>query len=740
MVNAGPPNTETPRQMSSRVHDVIVVGDFRFAGGTSTAIASELRAQTAAGYRTALLQVACPILRHPHPMHAEIRALVDGGAVEQLDPEAPHEARLLIAHHPALFLYPPRRRLQLTAPTRILVAHHPPRTARGVAYYDPVTVDANAAELLGGKVLWAPVGPAVRAQLEQPAGRLHLWNADWCNIIDAEAWACAREEPLGIRPVIGRHSRPGREKWPATRADVLAAYPADPMIRVRILGAGPILQEIVGSYPANWEVLPFNAQAPAEFLREIDFFVYYHHPDWVEAFGRNILEAMASGAVIILPEAFRPTFDDAALYAAPGEVAGIVKRLHADAEAWRRQSERGRDAARARFGPARHVERIAAFIGHPGRAPAASGRGADIPVLFLTSNGVGMGHLTRALAMARRCPPPLKPVFATMSQGLSVVREFGFLAEYIPFHAYLDCDIETWNGFLHQELSEILSFHDPRVVVFDGNVPYEGLLRTIADNPERWFLWSRRAMWRAGSGGEHIDRESFFDAVIEPAEIAGAFDRGLTANSRRRTRSVAPICLYDTGEMLGRDDARKALGLDPDKLAVLVHLGAGNNYAFSGIRQLLLDRLSLRPSVQVAVAEWLISEGDLILPEGALRLRRYPLAPYLGAFDFAVGAAGYNSFHEAVAAALPTIFVPNENPMMDDQLARASYAERRGLGLCLRARDVYQMDRTLASMLDQERRAAIAEACRMSEFKNGAIEAAQFLAELALSRRADRAI
>lgn len=725
--------------MSARLHDVIAVGDFRFSGGTSTAIASELKAQTAAGYRTALLQVACPILRHPHPIHPEIRALIDGGVVELLDPESPHEARLLVAHHPALFLHPPRRKLSVTAPARILVAHHPPRTARGVAYYDPVAVDGNAAELLGGRVEWAPVGPAVRRQLEPHAAALRVWDGDWSNIIDADAWASPRLEPLGIRPVIGRHSRPGREKWPATRADILAAYPPDPMIRVRILGAGPLLQELVGAYPANWEVLPFNAEPPAEFLRKIDFFVYYHHPDWIEAFGRNVLEALASGAVAILPETFRATFDEAALYAAPAEVAGIVKRLHADVEAWRRQSERGLEAARTHFGPARHVERVAALIGEPGRATmAASGRSVDIPVLFLTSNGVGMGHLTRALAIARRCPAPLKPVFATMSQGLSVVREFGFLAEYIPFHTYLDCDVAAWNEFLYEELSELLSFHDPRVILFDGNVPYEGLLRTMADNPERWWIWSRRAMWRAGSGEEHAARESYFDAVIEPAELAGAFDRGATTSYRRRTRAVAPICLYDSGEMLGREDARRALGLDADRLAVLVHLGAGNNFAFSDVQQLVINRLATNPQVELAVAEWLIANDPVPVPRSVLRLQRYPLAPYLNAFDFAVGAAGYNSFHEAIAAQLPTIFVPNENPSMDDQLARASFAERRGFGLCLRVREIYRAESVLSAMLNIERRTSMADACHAARFQNGAVEAAQLVTELAYARRADR--
>jgi glycosyltransferase involved in cell wall biosynthesis len=54
----------------------------------------------------------------------------------------------------------------------------------------------------------------------------------------------------------------------------------------------------------------------------------------VEAFGRNILEAMASGLPAILPPHFRPLFGDAAVYAEPVEVPSVLRRLYADRVAY----------------------------------------------------------------------------------------------------------------------------------------------------------------------------------------------------------------------------------------------------------------------------------------------------------------------------------------------------------------------------------------------------------------------
>src|SRR5699024_10715713 len=135
----------------------------------------------------------------------------------------------------------------------------------------------------GVEATWAPIGPAVRAALAP--SRVPMMAADWENIIDAHAWATRRQGLVSDRPVIGRHSRGHWSQWPATRTDILAAYPADPRYRGRILGGTEAPEGILGELPANWETLPFASVPVAEFLAGIDFLVYYHHPGLVEAFG-----------------------------------------------------------------------------------------------------------------------------------------------------------------------------------------------------------------------------------------------------------------------------------------------------------------------------------------------------------------------------------------------------------------------------------------------------------------------
>jgi hypothetical protein len=325
-----------------------------------------------------------------------------------------------------------------------------------------------------------------------------------------------------------------------------------------------------------------------------------------------------------------------------------------------------------------------------------------------------------------------------MSQGLRVVHEMGFLAEYLPDHRYLECEVYRWNKYLCQELDELIAFYDAAVVVFDCNCPYQGLIDAIGHNPAVWFLWCRRGMWRPGAGAEFIKRERFFDAVLEPRDLAGAFDAGLTAKSRERARIVDPVVLLDRWEILPREVARRELGLDLERPAVLIQLGAGNNYDYESVRRLVLGYLAGRDDLQVVVADWLMSNQTVDMPPGVLRLRRFPLARWFGAFDAAISAVGYNSYHELIFAGVPTLFIPNENPQQDDQLGRARYADRHGLGLCLRAQEVYGLRAALDRLLDPAERAAIRARCAALGRINGADEAARMVAEYASIRRVDR--
>jgi hypothetical protein len=732
-------------------YDVLLISDFRFPGGTASAVAEEIRANAAAGYRTALVHLEAPNLTYPFPTNPKIKRLIEAGLADLFYADEPIEAPLTLVHSPHVLHGLPQRSLAVNTERRLLVVHHPPFDANGKPNYDLTAVHLHAEELLSGEVSLAPVGPLVREQFARLPTSLPTFDNDWYNVVDVSLWHVTRTHRSDRIPVLGRHSRPDWRKWPDSRHDILAAYPDDTRFRVRVLGRAPFLLNALGAYPRTWDVLPFDAEPPERFLAGLDFFVYYHHSTWVEAFGCTIAEALASGAVAILPTHLAPLFGEAAVYAELAEVKDCVLRYHLDHRAYAEQSERGRNAVATRFSHSAHLTRLRSLIGPPRRIAVALGAAVASRaqsrassgerrrrVLFLSSDGVGMGHLSRLLAIARRCRPPLQSVFVTMSQAARVVREMGFLVEYLPYHGYLGCDIYRWNKYLRDELNELIAFYQAAVVICDFNSPFQGVIDAAADNPDTWFVWCRRGMWQPGAGLKFIERERHFQVVLEPHDLAGVVDAGPTMRSRDRTRVVPPIRLLDEAEMLPRERARRELGLDLDRPAIIIQLGSGNNYDYAAVQRLVLQHLLARSDAQVAVAEWLMADRPLTLPPAVISLRRFPLARWFRAFDAAISAVGYNSYHELIFARLPTLFVPNENPSQDDQLARARYADRHGLGLCVRAHEIYRLRPALDRLLDSSERLAIASRCAALHLRNGAADAAAILEELSYVRRADR--
>lgn len=373
----------------------------------------------------------------------------------------------------------------------------------------------------------------------------------------------------------------------------------------------------------------------------------------------------------------------------------------------------------------------------PSATPAVSTRSpqGSARVLFCTTNGVGLGHLTRAMAMARRLPPGVEPVMFTTSQAVPLVREQGFLTEYLPSAGYAGLDRSDWNLLYEHRLGHLIDLYDPQVIVFDGTNPYIGVFTQARRHRERTFVWCRRAMWKPGLGAQSIARASLFDHVLEPGELAASADRGATVAHRAHALRVAPMTLCDESELLPRDRARAALGLADDRVWVLVQLGAGAINDVTSVLGSAFAELQRVDGLGVVVAQSPISSRHTRLPAQVLPLRRFPLAPYLRAFDLTLTAAGYNSYHESLAAAVPSMFVPNADTQMDDQVMRARHAARAGVATCWEDGSPAGFRSALEPLLDAGARARMAGRAQQIVPRNGAGVAASVLAGWATRRR-----
>lgn len=279
-----------------------------------------------------------------------------------------------------------------------------------------------------------------------------------------------------------------------------------------------------------------------------------------------------------------------------------------------------------------------------------------------------MGHLNRCLAYARRLQGRGKPYFFSLASAIEIIEEMGFEADYFVSHYWSESSSFAWNSELAIRFGLLLERVRPSVIVFDGTWPFQGFLHACSQVAYRpAMVWSNRGLLKAGTQAVPVD-EAIFDLVIRPGELGSERAESPLAGGGKRV-VVPPVCLLDDGELLSREAARAALGLEPDGRHVLFSLGPGNLKDVTGIGQELV-RAFVAEDFQVVWARPPISVRDVELPAGVRPVSVYPLARCLRAFDAFVGAAGYNTCCELVQAGVPALLVPNEQ-LVDDQLRRA---------------------------------------------------------------------
>ncbi|MEY3407096.1 MAG: hypothetical protein RL038_157, partial [Actinomycetota bacterium] len=286
-------------------------------------------------------------------------------------------------------------------------------------------------------------------------------------------------------------------------------------------------------------------------------------------------------------------------------------------------------------------------------------------VLLITSNGWGLGHLIRQLAIANALPAEVRTTILTLSGGAAIAATENL--EYAPSYSQPWITRADWHGgYLRDRILALASEVNPTHIVFDGVVPYLGLLDALRQLPAR-KVWVRRGLWRADANPKPLRETKWFDLVIEPGDLGDALDIGPTKN-RNDALKVGVITEANLATAHNREAAAAALGVDPNKPTLLLNLGS----SAIGDLQPLADVLQRFPEWQILSTKDELGRTKGFDESRVIQLTGiFPLHPYLKAVDLAITSVGYNAAHEFVAMNVPAIYVAAPN-VTDDQQARAN--------------------------------------------------------------------
>jgi len=353
-------------------------------------------------------------------------------------------------------------------------------------------------------------------------------------------------------------------------------------------------------------------------------------------------------------------------------------------------------------------------------------------IILATSNGIGMGHLTRASAIASELKSFANPIIISMASGVVEVPKIaGVRFEYVPGRDRRWMGRFEWDKYLRDRIAALIDETDAKIVSFDGIVPYPGIIGVKNVRPDISLVWVRRGFWQKTPQRYLLNLQSkMMDLIITPGDYSQSYDKGPTTN-RNDSTLVKPISIYNPTLSMGKPEARKTLGLDLDRPVVLVQLGIGEADANAKLTAALTGLLSW-PNLQVVLTKDPVdSQGKNLAPAGLdIKVIRYfPLANVLNAFDAAICAAGYNSVHEELAAKIPTLFVPNIRGT-DNQAARAAWTADNKMALNVDQSNLKQIQENATKLALQSVRDELADNCSKLPLASGASDVAKIFSEL----------
>jgi len=358
----------------------------------------------------------------------------------------------------------------------------------------------------------------------------------------------------------------------------------------------------------------------------------------------------------------------------------------------------------------------------------------SLRVVFYAINGTGLGHITRlnniaedAAILCERLG--IKPIFEflTTSDAPSVVSKF--ITTKLPSKTtirQLGLPVRSTTAAVKSQIISFMTGARADCIVLDtnpkgsyGEFPF---LRDLA-RTSVFIDREKKSDVIDSSFKKHV---KLFDSVIVPesqcAIVSDLFHPNMVYSGK--IHSFKPEKSYS------RKDSKEFFGASSKTLIYLSSGGGGDPQSESQLMEwinILTNKLPL--------AKIIVGYGPLY--KGTIDYSRDNVIPYTNTninqffpgFDFAVSAAGYNTFEELKAARCPGFFYALEKGM-DDQLQRIETLSKQQLcGLV----DLTQKEQSLNVFLSQLD--VIKEQLSKQPYESGSVYAAAQVLKAALSKR-----
>ena len=343
-------------------------------------------------------------------------------------------------------------------------------------------------------------------------------------------------------------------------------------------------------------------------------------------------------------------------------------------------------------------------------------------VLFVTSNGGGMGHLARCAAVIRAGVSLFDAHILTLSTAHELAGSGLLQVRYFPSKDSQGLSQARWNEAFADHLVKEITSGGYECVVFDGTWIYDPI-REVTAALGVPLIWLRRGLWRESADLTQVRRTNdLVDGLVVPSDVGGVGAEGQATDA---ACVVAPVSSALDAFRMDRGDAAQVLGIAPDRRYALVQLAGGNARSHELEAEVLERILDHDADVTPVVVNSPLRKMVPVPPGAVVIAPRFPLADFSELWEYTVTRAGYNSVHENLHTGTPGMYVPSLSTLTDNQALRAASIAERGLGVS--AADESHLEDSLTRILDAGTRASIRNEIERSSIGNGAHAAAYLI-------------
>ena len=332
-------------------------------------------------------------------------------------------------------------------------------------------------------------------------------------------------------------------------------------------------------------------------------------------------------------------------------------------------------------------------------------------ILMNAINGIGLGHVTRQLALARALRgrlPDAEFLFLTTSETPGIIWHDGFTSVKIPSSASQErsnVTVSDWLHLNHSLVTATISNFRPDVLIADS-FPFgenQELLPAMATIPHKIFIFDYYPGHTVS--GNHRGAISNYGLVLVPYE-KGEFDLPFEIDAI--VEWIGPLIYRARYEALPRAEARRRLGIPEDRLCFYVALGGGGGPELGETVAWLSDIASVFPKLLLfqTIPPLATQESGILTANNARAVSHFPLpfTPYLSTFDGAIVGAGANTVMEIINYGIPAVWIPMGSKTAADQDWRAKKFSDDGLGWAVDRLDSDALSGTIRNMLAADTR------------------------------------